>query len=164
MYGCNTGETAATQNKTAYFDVKGYFDKESSRLQKANDEIEKRVEVNGSAETRRLRIDNWKSELSIFSDSEINRNSWEGLFKVYKDSTSITYTSDNEKVPVKQLRVTFLNNKVKGIYILVKNTNLLYKSVDSLLYIADSIYSVKKQQDIRFLDRKTYIVTGIFDK
>ncbi len=164
IYGCQRKEEPIVEKSLPYFDVKNYIDKEAARLQKIDRLILKKVEVNGSSETKLLKISNWKEELNIFSDSEINRASWNGLFKIEKTLDTFNYTSDNEKVPIKELKVVYKNNLVKGIVIVVKNTNMLYTSIDSLGYFADSIYVVKKLQNIKFLTNKSYLVTGKMSK
>ncbi|WEK20321.1 MAG: hypothetical protein P0Y49_04100 [Candidatus Pedobacter colombiensis] len=161
FYSCNPA--AKNQNDTLnYFDIKGYFEKEALRLNKNNPLLTKTVVVNGAAETRKIHIPDWKKELSIFSDAEINRSAWKGLFGTTKNNEQELYTSDNEKVPVKEVLITKRNGRVYGIRILVKNTNMLYNSADTLSYYPDSLYQINKKQHIKLMAAKNYSITGKF--
>ncbi|MHA4896543.1 hypothetical protein ACXZ1K_17455 [Pedobacter sp. PWIIR3] len=164
FYGCQSKDGPVITKVDPYFDLKTYINTEADRLSKANLSVDKTVAVNGLAETKKLKIVDWKSELSIFSNTEINRASWKGLFKVESNKNLVIYRSDNDKVPVKELCVFLNGNHIKGITAVVKNSNLLYTSIDSLSYFADSAYQVKKQQDIRFLAKKTYLISGKFTR
>lgn len=159
---CNDSADKKQKNDLTYFDVKGYFDKEAARLNKANPLINKVVNVNGAEESKRTKIADWNKELTLFSDADINRASWKGLFQLKKSEDQELYTSDNEKVPVKELLVFHKNNKVHGFKILIKNTNTLYTSVDTLTYYPDSLYQIKKMQNIKLLSEKSYTITGTF--
>ncbi|RZJ99793.1 MAG: hypothetical protein EOO43_25830 [Flavobacterium sp.] len=73
-----------------------------------------------------------------------------------------TYISNDEKVPVKEVELTLVKGKIEKILIIIQNKNILYTSIDSLTYCTDSIYQVKKQQNIRFLSNKNYLIEGKF--
>lgn len=161
FYGCNP--TAKSHKDTLnYFDLKGYFEKEAARLTKENPVFTKTVMINDAAESKKTRIADWKKELSIFSDADMNRNAWKGLFKITNNGGQEIYTSAQEKIPVKELRIARRNGKVYHISILVKNSNILYSSADTLSYYPDSLYQVKKKQHIRLLAEKKYTITGKF--
>lgn len=159
---CNNSADKKQKTDLTYFDVKGYFEKEAARLNKDNPLISKTVSINGAIESKHINIPDWKKELALFSDADMNRASWKGLFKLKKSKDQELYSSNNEKVPVKELLVTYKNNEVFGIKVLIKNTNSLYTSIDTLTYYADSLYQVKKVQNIKLLSKKTYTITGSF--
>ena len=161
LYSCNPA-AKNQRNTLKYFDLKGYFEKEAARLTKNDPVFTKTVTVNGAAESKNTRIADWTKELSIFSDADINRNAWKGLFKITNTGDQEIYTSDQEKVPVKELRITKRKGVVYHINILVKNTNMLYSSTDTLSYYPDSLYQVKKKQQIKLLAEKKYTITGKF--
>lgn len=161
FYGCTSSikEQKADLN---YFDLKGYFQSEALRLQKSNPVISKTVIVNGAAETRKLKIADWQKEIAVFTEADINRSAWAGLFKRVVNSQRELFTSDNKKVPVKEVLILKKNNKPYGIQILVKNSNMLYSSADTLSYYSDSLYRVQKKQQIKLLSEKNYSITGKF--
>lgn len=163
--GCQRTPEQMQKNELNYFDLKGYFEKESIRLSNAAPIITKTVRVNDSSETKTTRIADWDKELEIFKDADINKNAWKGLFKITNLNSDQQYTTDNEKIPVKEVTVFYKNaqlNDIKGLRIIVKNTNLLYHSSDTLIYYPDSIYQVKKTQNILFLSNKRYQISGKF--
>jgi len=159
---CNSAAPKKQSSVLSYFDVKGYFAKEAERLKLLKPEIDKTVMVNKEEEHRKLKITDWKKELSIFSDADINKSAWQGLFKIHKEKDLETYLSNDEKVPVKSLRISYKNGKLFGIEILISNANSLYTSNDTLSYFPDSLYQVRKTQHIKLLKEKNYRITGKF--
>lgn len=157
--------TLKEQDKTSaqlYFDLDSYFKAESQRLSKANLQIHKTVMVNGQSEEKNIKINNWEKEFESFIAADINKASWRGSFKVQKDNLTTIYLTQNEKIPVKKVEITYLKDKIYGIKIFITTTNRLYTSKDSLVYYPDSLYQIKKLQDIKLMDPKTYQVTGRF--
>jgi hypothetical protein len=161
VFGCSPAENKQ-KDALNYFDLKGYFEHEAARLTKSNPVFTKTVVVNDAAETKKIRLGDWKKELAVFSDVDMNRNAWKGLFQVKKTAEQELFSSDHEKVPVKEVLIIKRNNKVYGIRILVKNSNVLYSSSDTLSYYPDSLYQVKKKQHIKLLSEKNYSITGMF--
>ncbi|WP_276089059.1 hypothetical protein [Pedobacter sp. JY14-1] len=149
------------KDKGIYFDLEGYVNKEISRLSKENPLIHKTVAVNGSAEHKRIKIADWRNELSALSAADINKTAWSGYFTADTEKTdsTVSYRSDDKKINVKELKIIKQKGRLKGIYILIRNTNMLYASADTLTYFPDSIYELRKTQQIRFLEPKRYRVT-----
>jgi hypothetical protein len=156
LIGCDAGTDERQKNASPYFDLKGYFEKEAGRLIKANPEVRKTVGINNSHETKTLKIADWKRELSSISSADINKTSWRGAFRIICSENKVTYTSDDSKVPVKELSVFYRNNIASGFLVLIKNSNALYTSTDSLMYYPDSLYRIKKNQQIKLLSEKNY--------
>jgi len=159
---CNSAAPDKQTSSTSYFDLKTYISKESQRLSAANPEITKTVIVNGSQEQKRLHIADWPKELSSFTDADLNKSAWQGLFNVKKTPQSVYYTSDNDKVPVKSLKVDYKDGLVTGVQVLIRNENSLYTSTDTLSYVPDSLYQIKKTQHITLMKEKRYSITGRF--
>jgi hypothetical protein len=145
-----------------YFDVKGYFNKEAMALGRRSPIVDKTVSINGTTENKKLKISNWDKELASFIDADINKRAWEGEFSTVNTSNSTVYSSDNEKVPVKKLEVVKENGKVSAIIILISNSNYLYSSTDTLRYYPDSLYQIRKSQQIKLMAPKRYQITGTF--
>ena len=160
--GCTDQSAQQQQRELTYFDIKGYFETEVNRLNKLKPSITKSVEINDSLERKAVRILDWKKELSIFSEADINRASWKGLFKLEKHDGTDIYTSDDEKVPVKKLALRFEGKRIKQILIVLNTDNSLYDSKDSLSYYPDSLYRIKKTQHIKLLSSKHYEIQGLF--
>lgn len=161
FYSCKPAKQEQGHNLN-YFDLKGYFEKEALRLKTSNPIITKTVMVNGSGETKQIRLADWQKELAVFTDADINRSAWAGLFGVQKNNEQELYTSAVEKVPVKEVLILKKDNKPYHIQVLVNNTNMLYSSSDTLSYYPDSLYQIKKKQHIKLLSEKNYSITGRF--
>lgn len=160
MFSCNQRKEAEANTDLLYFDVKGYFGKEISRLQKLNPVVNKTVNVNGTAENKTAKITDWTKELAIFVNADINKTSWKGSFKVTAQNGVDIYTSDNRKITVKKVSITWNGQKAGKIEIIIDNKNILYQSQDTLTYCPDSLYAIRKQQKIRLLKQKKYSVIG----
>lgn len=161
LSGCdNPGQQAAVQKQ--YFDLKGYFSQEAKRLTSLNPVVDKTVMVNKSTERKKIRIADWNGELTNFSDADINKSAWIGLFTVQKTDSSELYRSDNEKVLVKELLISKKSNQVTGLRLILNTSNYLYTSTDTLTYYPDSLYEIKKNQHISLLNKKSYHIRGAF--
>ncbi|PWS26056.1 hypothetical protein DHW03_18595 [Pedobacter yonginense] len=160
LFSCNQRKESEANTDLLYFDVKGYFKKEISRLQKQKPIVNKMVIVNGASENKALVIQDWNKELSVFIDADINKTSWKGSFQTSKNNLEENYTSSNKKIPVKSIRVEKDGARIKKVEIFIANKNILYTSNDTLVYYPDSLYQIKKQQKIKLLEPKKYIITG----
>lgn len=159
---CTQDEVKNPLTGTAYFDLETYFKAEANRLTKTNPQLHKTVVVNGEIEARDVTINDWEQELESLIDASINKAAWRGAFKVQKDSATTVYSTQDDKIPVKKLLISFKDNNVSAIVAIVNNTNKLYTSTDSLIYYPDSLYQIKKTQQIRFMQPKNYRVTVKF--
>ena len=163
MFCCScTLKERDQQTASSYFDLDSYFKSEAKRLAKANPQIVKSVEVNGEVEQKAMQISNWEKEFDSFISADINKASWKGSFKLKKDSTWEVYVTENEKIPVKKLAISYRNDKIYAIKIFITNTNSLYTSKDSLSYYPDSLYEINKTQQIKLMQEKKYLITGRF--
>lgn len=159
---CNMQPDEQQKNTKAYFDLKTYFRKEAERLTAADRLVTKMVSINDSSETKSLKITDWKKELSVISDADINKASWKGAFLIKRKKNLLIYSTSDEKVNVKKVIITYKNDKPSGFLLLLRTRNSLYTSTDSLSYYPDSLYTVNKTQDIRFLSKKRYKVEILF--
>jgi len=159
---CDSAVSKKHSSTPQYFSIKNFIEQEAKRLQQLNPEIDKTVTVNNAQEHKRLRIADWQKELSGFSDADINKSSWQGLFHLEKSSDQEIYVSNSEKVPVKSLRITYHNGKISELQIINNTTNILYSSNDTLSYMPDSLYEIRKTQHIKLLNEKHYMISGRF--
>lgn len=149
-------------SKKLYIDLESYFKTEADRLSKINSIIDKTVIVNGQKEEKKVKILNWKKEFEPFISADINKSSWRGEFIIKKDHLKETYNTNNEKIPIKKIQITYKNDLIYSIMISINISNSLYYSKDSLIYYPDSIYEIKKVQKIKLMEQKVYQVLGRF--
>ena len=162
LASCIQEKDSKINNRNLYFDLQGYFEKEVARLQKLNPTLGKTVSVNGVNESKKVKVADWKKELAIFANADINKASWQGSFNITKVGGAVVYSSNNKKIPVKKLYVVGQGAKVREIEIIIANKNILFQSNDTLHYYPDSLYLIKKQQKIRLLNEKKYTISGKF--
>ncbi|MCJ0743811.1 hypothetical protein [Pedobacter montanisoli] len=160
LLGCNTNQEALHQNEVTYFDVSGYFKGEIQRLSARKMPVHKQVWINDTQENKDIEIKDWKTELSMFVNADINKTSWKGLFKEDKTGDSLIYTSVSTNIPVKKLIVEKVGTYIKGISIFINEDNYLYKKQDSLYYYPDSLYEINSRQRVTLLKEKRYKISG----
>ncbi|UKT62443.1 hypothetical protein [Pedobacter mucosus] len=160
LISCNQRKEAEANTKLLYFDIKGFFKNEINRLQRLKPSVDKTVSINGSIENKKIVIQDWNKELAIFLNADINKTSWKGSFTTYRKNESAIYKSASKKIPVKKISVVKENSIIKKIEILIAYKNILYQSNDTLIYYPDSLYEIKKEQDIRFLKKKKFVIVG----
>jgi len=162
LLGCSNADEERQEGTGNYFDLKGFFAKEVTRLSAEDPAVTKTVRINGDTETKRLKITDWHQELSAFADADINKASWKGAFSLHHQQGKQIYLSDNEKVNVKKLTIMQKQGKIYGVEILLKTTNMLYTSTDTLRYYPDSLYRISRSQNIRLFNPKQYSITAKF--
>lgn len=163
LFSCVKREQKST-GALLYFDLRNYFEKEANRLQKKAPLINKQVFSKGEAEQKFVKITNWKNELAMFEAADINKASWRGEFAINQINNGVSYTTENEKIPVKKLEVFKAGNQITSIKIYKSSANRLYSAIDTLLYYPDSLYMIQSAQKIKLLAPKAYRVIGTFNK
>lgn len=145
----------------SYEDLKGFFEAEALRLAKADPEIKKTVARNDNSETRVMRDIDWKVELSLFAESDINKPAWKDSYKVINQTGKTVYIASDPDLRTREISVSknILGQIVK-VRIVNQTKNLLYSSEEQLLYIPDSLYQISKQQDVAVIGESRYFING----
>ena len=153
---------AIKEDATAkYFDLKAYFKADSARLSNLNKPVRKTVTHNGVTETKEVKIDDWSQELSLFSQSDINKPAWRDSYKVQTTPTMAIYTAIDDDLKTREIIVNKTDDdKVKYIVIYNYTKNLLYYTKEKLTYWPDSLYKIEKTQQVRLLGLNKYVITG----
>ncbi len=161
--GCFSKENNKPKNQAYYFDLKGYFSKLALALNKSNPTVNKSVAKNKETETKKLKIKNWKEELALFVEADINKPAWKESY--VKDSTAnkVSYTSKDLDLKTQKIEVSFDANKIPIIIrIETKVDNLLYHTEQTLTFYADSAYSINKVQKVILFEENNYLIKGRF--
>lgn len=159
---CSNPEPGKKTTDKSYFDLKGYFAAEALTLQQQNPLISKTVVLNGSQEEKKLQIADWSKELSIFIDADINKPAWKGEFTHTVTDSLESYTTKNEKIPVRKVDLHRSGSTIDEISIILHTNNSLYDSADTLVYKPGKLYQINKSQKIRLMDQKSYLILGVF--
>jgi hypothetical protein len=153
-----------TGAKLKYFDLKGYFERDSARLTKLNKPVLKTAIHNGIPETKKVFITNWGTELSLFKASDINRPAWKNSYKVEAGSNIMIYQAKYPELKTREIMIKLVDGKVKWIVIFNYTKNILYNNVEKLSYFPDSLYWIEKKQTVKLLGTNKYQVKGLFNQ
>ncbi|RYE23311.1 MAG: hypothetical protein EOP42_23390 [Sphingobacteriaceae bacterium] len=148
------------QNETSYFNLNTYFGNEVKKLGKGNFKVIKTVSRNGETESKKLKIENWNQELSLFSESDTNKPSWKNS---YKTTISGDFTIYKALEPdLKTQEILLKKDHQKIVYVMIFNVinNKLFQTREKLTYYPDSLYVIRRKQHVRFLGTSDYLIEG----
>lgn len=145
-----------------YFDLQSYFNNQAAMLQKNSKYINKTVAKNNLEEQKLIQVENWKTELSLFIDADINKPAWKESYS--KDSTArkITYTAIDKVLKTQKIEIDLSNGIPSKFIIVTKEDNLLYHSTAHLEFIPNALYLIKKHQKVFLLGENNYLIKGLF--
>lgn len=152
-----------TGAKVKFFDIKGYFERDSTRLTKLNQPVFKTVTHDTVNESKKVHIANWGTELSLFKESDINRPAWRDSYTIQGDSDLLIYTAKDPELKTRKILIKQVKGKVKWILIYNHTKNILYQTSEKLSYFPDSLYLIEKSQSVRLLGTNRYRIKGIFN-
>lgn len=155
--------------ETKFFDLKKYFTDESVRLNKLNPLVTKSANYNANTETKKVHIADWKTELGIFIESDINKPAWKTSYRTSNSDYITTYAAIDSGLKTQYIIIKRQNDKVKLVLIYNHSRTtlfgkVLYESRENLSYVPDSIYRVQKRQYVRTLGFRNYFIRGLFDQ
>lgn len=158
--GCISSDREIARKQIYYFDIESYFNSEAEQL--ANKKVIKTVSKNDVSETKEMLIGDWKQELALFTESDINKAAFKDSYE--KDSTNhrIKYTAKDEELKVRTIEIDFEDGVVKKISINNSTNNLLYHGTEELIFIPDSMYQINKHQKVILLGLNNYEIKGLF--
>lgn len=154
-----------TGGQMAFFDLKGYFKADSARLTQLHPLVNKLVKHNDEAQKQQVHIGNWGEELSLFTQSDINKPAWRESYQVETSPGLVRYTAKDPKLITRRIVIhtDTITKKVKWILINNYTKNLLYTSAEKLSYFPDSLYQIDKKQIIRLVGTNRYSVKGLIN-
>jgi len=159
---CSENNNKPEDGALTYFDIKGYFEQEATRLSQKNPLVYKEIIKNSEKEAQEIRINDWNKEFSFFIESDINKPAWTSSYSVKKNKDTIIYSALDPELRTKQIKL--LKNANKLLFLSIKNeaTNKLYTSKEELYYFPDSIYKLIKNQQVRIIGENHYQITVKF--
>ena len=148
-----------------YFDIKGFFTKQISVLEKERPKFTKQILINKEKETKNLTNIDWKKELDPYLQTDINKVAYAQCYKTIENDSIVDYTlKPTETLPVKSILVK-KNQKTKqisSIAIESSDENMLYYWKKSLLSTFENgrlkSYSISGKQKILIFEEETFIV------
>lgn len=143
----------------SYFSLQEYFNQEIQRHDKEAPILRKTVEINGERETKTTAITNWRHELTLFAEADINKSAWSRSYERDCTAERVIYRSLDPELKTQLIEVHFTEaGAVRGIRIENQVNNWIFKSKEELSYYPDSIYEIRKIQDIRVVGQNSYRV------
>lgn len=152
------------QNTNTYFNLNSYFKQETQKLTKANFSVVKTVSRNGQAETKTMKIANWPRELSVFSESDINKPSWKNSYKITISGNFTIYKATDPDLKTQEIMIKKENSKIALVMIYNVVNNKLFQTREKLTYYPDSLYVIRRKQNVRFLGMNDYLIEGKLDR
>lgn len=163
MSSCKQAEIKTSE--AVYEDIKSYFESEAKRLSEKKTQINKTIEQNGSTESKNGISVKWEDELSLFISSDINKPAWQDSYKTIKDSSLISYYAKDPNLKTQTIKIQKdEQGKTTRIDISNRTQNYLYESTEELIYIPDSIYFIKKKQNVIFLGVNSLLIKSFLKK
>jgi hypothetical protein len=158
-------DSGDTSSKMIFFDLKGYFKAESIRLAKLNPVINKTAVRNATSETKKVHIPNWETELSLFTESDINKPAWKASYNVLNTDDFLIYKALDPALILRTRKIVVKRSGNKILWILIYNhtKNKLYETTEKLSYFPDSLYLIEKMQRVRLLGTENYKISGSFN-
>ncbi|GAB3922377.1 hypothetical protein [Mucilaginibacter myungsuensis] len=156
-------EIKETGAELKFFDIKGYFKADSTRLRIKAPMVTKTVNHNGKIETEQVKIQNWGTELEPFIASDINKPSWRDSYKIQTGINLLVYTAIDPDVKTRNIMIKKVGGKLIWITIYNHTKNLLYEDKETLTYFPDSLYTIKKWQHVRLMGNDSYDIKAVFN-
>jgi hypothetical protein len=148
---CELTTVPATKNQDSFFDLKAFFQSETSRLDPFAS-IEKTVSINGKKETKQISNNDVSKNLSIFSDSDINRLAWKDKYTVDSiknnlgELQSLLYTAIDKNMKTQVLNVSFQDQRVDSILIVTQVNGFATDNKKEMVYIPQKGYRILSTQ------------------
>jgi len=168
---CRDTATDPNEKKT-YYDLKGFIDNQIVYLNEKRPKVTKTVRLNGKKEVRAEIETDWKKELELFAQADINKPAYRNSYSVIRSDSSIYEyrIKEGEKLPVQYLtiRVDSVTQQPVSVKALLRSENRIYSSEKSIELNSSrrnnvlevSAYSVKGYQKLLFMDSKSFDITA----
>src|SRR5690606_35895710 len=92
LSSCSENKSTPIAGALNYFDIKGYFAKEASRLSEKNNIIYKEILKDNKKGAKNIRIKDWMKEFSLFTESDINKPSWASSYSLKNNIDTLIYS------------------------------------------------------------------------
>jgi len=155
LLGCAPSEERKSQSmedtESYFFNLECYIKKELDKLPSTG-EVKKIVEINGHKEEQYISNLNFAKELASFSDADINRLAWidkyqvDSIFNAEEELLEIKHIALDEEMKTQFLSISFQNELVDSVFIRNQVNGFATKNTKEMLYVANTGYSIKSNQ------------------
>ncbi len=147
-----------------YFDMASFMNTKIVDLEKTNSKVQKNISANGIQENISTTTINWKQELALFAETDINKPVLKNMYLVNQSNNAVEYTAIDKKAKVQRLYVKG-NEKENSkepteIQVSLIDENQLYQTQKELVITFEdgklTAYKIAGQQKILFKDLMVY--------
>lgn len=171
LFSCAQIDKIQEAEKVYYFDLTSVVDSAIEDLSRRSPKVKKEISYDGESNSLDLSEINWKDELEVFEDADINKpilkNSYETTVKEMARGYSMTrYEASGPRELVRWLEVEKdQNGEIQKVAFKIVTDNSLYASEKegTLVFTKGrklKSYSIEGVQSIVFLGDKHYSVAG----
>lgn len=165
---CNVGGINGEKLEVLpYFDLKGYMNQAINGLEEATVTKISRIEGADTTVVVKLTEEQWREELDIFFEADINKTSLASSYDTrVKNEYLIHDLFPDAKGDVKNITVSIINDEVHLIKVKIVKENIFYNSVTNAeLYISNTTkkldhYTIETTQKIWFLKPNNIKIMG----
>ncbi|MCE6988393.1 hypothetical protein [Dyadobacter sp. CY323] len=169
LLSCEADRTEDDKDKV-YFDLKGFIENQIVYLSEKRPKVSKTTMLDGKSEEVRSSEIDWKKELELFSQADINKPAYRQSYSVSrKDSLHFEYTLKPQMdLPVQYLRISVDSVTSQPIHIqaLLKSHNKIYtseKEIELFCSSKDNVwelstYRVKGYQKLVLMDKRSFAI------
>lgn len=162
LSGCFSAEKKNALETIYYFNLKDYFTKTATELNSKRPLVNKMVSKNELSENKNLKINDWKTELGLFIDADINKVAWKESYTKDSSATKIIYIAKEADLKTQKIEIDLKDGSPIKFKIKTQMDNLLYHTTEELEFYPDSVYQIKKHQKVVLLGENNYLIKGVF--
>jgi hypothetical protein len=139
------------KKQSSFFNLKEYFENQLASLSEVK-RISKTTMIDGNRIEKELDSINFKQELKVFEESDINKIAWIDKYQIdsiYDEKSNlkkIIYKANDQKLRTQKLLISFLQNEVDTIEIFNDASGNIAKLKQHLRYIPSYGYSIESTQ------------------
>ncbi len=151
-----------------YYDLPKCMAYQMDALQSMGKHVRKKLTKDGQSQTIERGDVNWREELELFFESDINRPAWRGAFKAdtvkLEQMMVITYSTENPEIPVKSVVVTLDRESRQCLRLTIDRgtENFLYSSTQKLFFTPGEGYIIKGHLKVPFIFESEFSVESTF--
>jgi hypothetical protein len=159
LSACNKENTASFEGP--YYPLNAAIDSVWQQLDSTHLLVEKTIRLNQNKETQLVPLSSLKEDLELLRQMDINKPAWTTSYAVSKmtkhSGVEYTYSSKDDKLPVKELRITLnRQQQLDNVYALRKTKNMLYALEQEIYWDCDSFIEVHSAQRVTLLEDKNH--------
>jgi hypothetical protein len=135
-----------------YFDLPKFIENEIIELNKNKTQLYKKVFTDGEYDSILIIKPDWKKELQIFSNININKPAFIGKYKITKGNAKefqqTSYHSLDETLRIKSITLLMLNDSIKKISIFKDDHSMFLDNSICLDYSPGKSYHIKGYRNL----------------